>query len=159
MSRTSLRITIRPAVKSDLIPAEMLERASFTHYALSARQLRYHQQKDNSIFLVAEHRNQLVGDGIALIRRHKTGLTGRIYSLVVSEELRGQGIGGRLFAALIAALQSRGVNRIYLEVEKSNQGAIQLYEKAGFRWAGVLHDYYSRGKHAVKMVYSRARGK
>src|SRR6185312_9726303 len=133
-------VVIRAASKSDLPAAAEMEKSSFTAYAMNRRQLNYHQQKESSIFLVAEQGNRIVGDGIALVRAHKTGVSGRIYSLVVRDDCRGQKIGGRLLNALLAELESRGVGRVYLEVQESNAAAICLYARCGFRRIGVLPD-------------------
>jgi ribosomal-protein-alanine acetyltransferase len=152
------KIVIRVAQKRDLPDAMELERANFSRYALSARQLRYHLWNERAVFLVAEREGVVVGDAIGLIRKHNGGLTGRVYSLVVDEKCRGEGIGRRLFEAVVQALEKRGAGRIYLEVAQTNRGAIGLYERVGFREIGVLRDYYARGEHAIHMKYERGVG-
>lgn len=144
---------IRPARKDDLAAAHAMEQSSFTTFGLSKRQLQYHQQRDSSIFLVAEQAEQVVGDGVALIRQHKNGFSGRIYSLVVRDDCRGQRIGGKILSALLAELASRGVTRVYLEVEETNAAARRLYERAGFRIIGTLPDYYGKDLHCIHMMY------
>jgi len=143
---------IRKARKEDVPVALDLEQTNFTAFAISKRQLHYHRQRESSIFLVAEQAERVVGDGIALIRNHKTGLTGRIYSLVVRSDCRGQRIGGKLLSALLCELQSRRVQRVYLEVEETNLSALKLYEQFGFRRIGVLPDYYGKDRHGVHMA-------
>jgi ribosomal-protein-alanine N-acetyltransferase len=145
--------TIRKARKEDLAAASEMEEASFTAFRLNKRRLQYLQQRDSSIFLVAEQAEQVVGDGIALIRTHKSGISGRIYSLVVRGDCRGQKIGSRLLGALLAELTSRGVRRVYLEVEQSNAAALRLYDCFGFRRIGLLPDYYGKNQHAVHMMH------
>ena len=143
---------IRQARKEDLAAAHAMEQSSFTAFGLSKRQLQYHQQRDSSVFLVAEQAGQVIGDGVALIRQHKSGLSGRIYSLVVRDDCRGQRIGAKLLAALLAELSGRGVNRVYLEVEEPNAAARRLYERAGFRTIGTLPDYYGKDLHGIHMM-------
>ncbi len=147
------RTTIRAALKADLDAAVELEKTHFHAHSLSRRQLQYLQRRETAIFLVGEQNGQIVGDGIALIRQHRKTRSGRIYSLVVRAELRGQKIGQKLLAAMIEALASRGVNRVYLEVEQSNSGAIRLYEQNGFYSIAELPDYYGKGKPGVHMMY------
>jgi ribosomal protein S18 acetylase RimI-like enzyme len=147
------RTTIRAARKGDLDAAVALERANFHSESLTRRQLQYLQCRETSIFLVGEQRGRIVGDGIALIRQHRNGLSGRIYSLVVRAQSRGQKIGQKLLKAMIDALIARGVKRIYLEVEQANAGAIRLYEQSGFRAIGVLPDYYDKGKPGLHMMH------
>ncbi|HEY2585506.1 MAG TPA: GNAT family N-acetyltransferase, partial [Tepidisphaeraceae bacterium] len=144
---------IRHARKADVAAAMALEASNFTAFALNKRQLHYHQQRGSSIFLVAEQAEQVVGDGIALVRQHKTGVSGRIYSLVVRDDCRGQRIGSKLLIALLAELAARGVRRVYLEVEASNEPAIRLYDHHGFRRIGDLPDYYGAGKPALHMMH------
>jgi ribosomal protein S18 acetylase RimI-like enzyme len=105
---------------------------------------------------VAEQGEQLVGEGVALVRQHRSGSSGRIYSLAVSPDRRGQGIGRRLLDRMVGELVARGVRRIYLEVEAGNGSAESLYERVGFRRKATLCDYYGPGKNGVHMVYEPA---
>jgi [ribosomal protein S18]-alanine N-acetyltransferase len=143
---------VRPAGRDDLAAAVELEKACFSAYPLNKRQLQYLQQRSSAIFLVAEHDNALVGEGICLIRQHKRALSGRIYSLAVHPEKRGRKIGTHLLEAMIAELALRGVRRIYLEVEQHNDAAIRLYDKSGFRHIGLLPDYFGPEKSARHMM-------
>jgi ribosomal-protein-alanine N-acetyltransferase len=148
-------VAIRAAHKGDLSRALEIERATFTHYPLGRRQFRYHQQNPSAIFMVAQIGGEVVGDAIGLIRKHKSGVTGRVYSLVVDSRFRGMGIGAKLFAAIVRKLESRGAARIYLEVAHDNRTAIAIYERFGFRRVGLLRDYYARRQHAIHMLYAR----
>jgi ribosomal-protein-alanine N-acetyltransferase len=151
------RLVIRPAIRADLPALIALERAAFSTYAISPRQMRYLQQNPNAIFLVARRGGELAGDAIGLVRRNPSGRSsGRIYSLVVDPAHRGQKIGQKLMAATMKALAQRRVFRVYLEVEKSNGGAIRLYEQLGFRTVKPLHHYYGRGNHGVQMRHENA---
>ena len=144
--------TIRFARKDDLAAAVYLEQTCFNTYSLSKRQLQYLQNRPSNIFLVAEQDGHVVGEAIALIRHHKRGTSGRIYSLAVSSACRGQKIGRSLMKQLIAELASRGVHRAYLEVEQANTTAVNLYETLGFRSLGPLPDYYGEGRNGLHMV-------
>ncbi|HWE96978.1 MAG TPA: GNAT family N-acetyltransferase [Tepidisphaeraceae bacterium] len=146
-------VHIRPARKADLPAALELELATFSAHAISKRQMHYLQQRDSAVFLVAEAGGRVVGDGIALLRNQKGRVSGRIYSLVVSDAHRGQKIGEKLLCAMLEELTRRGASRVYLEVEETNAGAIRLYERNGFRRIGSLPHYYDEGQHAVHMMY------
>jgi ribosomal protein S18 acetylase RimI-like enzyme len=145
-------ITVRPASMEDLIPAMMLEARCFDAYCLSKRQLRYLQRSPNAVFQVAEEAGTIVGEGIALVRHHKRSLSGRLYSLAVHPDHRGQGIGHRLLKTTLAELVARGTKRVFLEVEQNNAAALKLYERHGFRSIGILPDYYGPGRAGVHMV-------
>jgi [ribosomal protein S18]-alanine N-acetyltransferase len=62
-----------------------------------------------------------------------------INTIAVSEPLRGRGIGSRLMADVLART---GVHRATLEVRRSNEAALRLYEKFGFKVTAVRHKYY-----------------
>jgi ribosomal-protein-alanine acetyltransferase len=144
---------VRPARKQDLAAAVELEQTCFSVDCLTKRQLNYLQQRPSTVFLVAEDGGKIVGDCISLVRKHKRGQSGRIYSLAVKDGYRGRKIGQRLLSNTIADLCSRGVRRVYLEVDDSNSAALQLYEKSGFKRLKRLPDYYGEGKHAIQMMY------
>ena len=153
-----LNVVIRPASKADLPAIIALEQATFTSHAISRRQMRFLQQSANAIFLVAKSGEAVAGDAVALIRHHAGGrISGRIYSLVVDANFRGQKIGQKLMSALMKALEHRRVARVYLEVEDSNEGAIRLYQQLGFEIIKPLHHYYGRGKHGVHMRYENSK--
>ena len=145
---------VRTAKKDDLPAAVALERTCFGDggFSLTKRQLQYLYRRPTAVFLVAEQGGDVVGEGVALVRQHKRGLSGRIYSLAVCPENRGQGIGDALVRALVDELTSRGVRRIYLEVETTNAGAMGLYDRLGFERIGNLSDYYGPGRPATHMV-------
>jgi len=149
----SSQVTIRTAVKDDLAAAVELEKTCFSRYSLNKRQLQYLRQRKSAVFLVAEQGGEVVGEGIALVRQHKRGLSGRIYSLAVRPERRGQRIGQRLLRAMLEGLSARGARRIYLEVEQHNAVAISLYERTGFRHIGLLPHYYGPEMPARHMMY------
>lgn len=147
---------VRPAAKEDLAAAVALEQSCFSAHCLSKRQLQYLQGRQSAVFLVAEHAGRVVGEGIALVRHHRKALSGRIYSLAVAGECRGQKIGQKLMRRMVEELVQRGVKRIYLEVEKGNGPAIRLYESLGFRHIGKLPDYYGPGHDGIHMMHEVA---
>ncbi len=57
-------------------------------------------------------------------------------SIGVHEEARGQGIGKALLDALLALAREQGAPALSLSVDRQNP-ALRLYERAGFRDAGV----------------------
>jgi ribosomal protein S18 acetylase RimI-like enzyme len=145
-------VQVRAARKADLPAMLELEQSCFDTYSLGKRQLQYLHRSPSAVARVAERDGRVVGQSIALVRHHRNGATGRLYSLAVRGDCRGQGIGRDLLADAIAALVARGVKRIYLEVERSNAGAIALYERVGFRPIGTLADYYGPGRDGVHMM-------
>lgn len=143
---------VRAARRDDLEAALVLEQRCFSAHCLTKRQLGYLQRRPSAVFMVAEEAGKLIGQGISLVRTHRKGQTGRIYSLSVSEEARGKKIGLRLLRSMMSKLADRGVKRVYLEVEETNGRAIRLYERNGFTRVGRLDDYYGDGKHGLHMM-------
>lgn len=70
---------------------------------------------------------------------------GWINTLGVLPVYRRQGVASNLLAACEAQID---VGRIRLYVRRSNQDALKLYEKSGYRRAGIKLKYYARGEDA-----------
>ncbi|MFB2894464.1 ribosomal protein S18-alanine N-acetyltransferase [Aerosakkonemataceae cyanobacterium BLCC-F50] len=62
--------------------------------------------------------------------------------VAVSPEYQHQGLGQAMLLALLSRARQRGLERATLEVKASNQPAISLYEKFGFKLAGRRRGYY-----------------
>ena len=67
---------------------------------------------------------------------------GELASIVVREELRGQGIGSALLVWMLGVAERAGVRNLYLEARESNQGALRLYRGCGFEEVGVRERHY-----------------
>lgn len=76
-----------------------------------------------------------VGLGLASAQRDELGV-GHIGAMWVDPVLRGQGIGARLFDAVVAYLQGIGCTRIELSVTETNAAAFALYRSRGFELTG-----------------------
>jgi len=66
-----------------------------------------------------------------------------INNLAVRPQCRRRGFGGALLQHVLAEAARAGARRATLEVRRSNENARRLYERFGFRIAGVRRDYYS----------------
>ncbi|MFC3096715.1 GNAT family N-acetyltransferase [Alteraurantiacibacter palmitatis] len=64
--------------------------------------------------------------------------------IAVMPAARGNGVGGALLARFIAAAQSRGANRLFLEMRDGNP-AQALYLRHGFVAVGRRPNYYRAG--------------
>jgi RimJ/RimL family protein N-acetyltransferase len=65
--------------------------------------------------------------------------------VAVVENARGAGVGWALVEAIAADAQDNGVELLSLEVRGNNHGAIALYERLGFRRAGLLPNAVALG--------------
>ena len=77
-----------------------------------------------------------------------------ILDLAVCEECRRQGEGRALLVELLRRFAESGVSRVFLEVRESNRGAIEFYERMGFRRSGRREGYYREPQEAA-LVYER----
>jgi ribosomal-protein-alanine N-acetyltransferase len=65
-----------------------------------------------------------------------------ILNLAVARSRRRRGIATRLLETMAACLRTIGTRRAYLEVRASNEAAIALYARHGFRACGRRARYY-----------------
>lgn len=148
---------IRPADPTDVQAAVAIEAACFSaDLSLKKRQLQYLQRRPSAVFLVAEAAGRVIGEGVALVRQHKGATSGRIYSLAVDRRHRGRQVGAKLLAGMIDALGTRGVKNVYLEVDRANAKAVDLYQRSGFATVGTLPDYYGSGRDGLHMIRTLA---
>lgn len=102
--------------------------------------------------LVLDCDGDTVGYGIMSVAAGEAHLL----NICVVEELRRQGIGGRLLEHMMQIARDARAERIFLEVRPSNKSAFNLYDSAGFKVLGVRENYYKarEGKEdAVILVH------
>lgn len=77
------------------------------------------------------------------------GRRGYIYHTAVNAEYRGRGIGSRLVASAMQALEECGINKAALVVFDRNEDGNQFWEKQGFT---VREDLVYRNKSINEMI-------
>ncbi|RKD32367.1 ribosomal protein S18-alanine N-acetyltransferase [Thermohalobacter berrensis] len=90
-------------------------------------------------YIVAQLEDKVVGYGGMWIILDE----GHITNIAVAPNYRGLGIGSAIVKELINICKKLEINRMTLEVRKSNIVAQNLYEKYGFKACGVRPKYYS----------------
>ena len=78
--------------------------------------------------------------GFAILQRNLD--EGELLQIAVGTEYRRSGIADELMTATLLWAKSSGIRMIFLEVRESNAPAIMLYEKHGFKKAGLRRGYY-----------------
>ena len=73
---------------------------------------------------------------------------GWVATIAVDPRFRLRGIGRTL---LHACEKELGVPRVRLTVRSSNQGAITMYEKEGYKTIDIWQAYYNDGESAIVM--------
>jgi ribosomal-protein-alanine N-acetyltransferase len=75
----------------------------------------------------------------------------RVLNVVVSQEARGLGYGKLLIRSAIREALRQGCTQAALEVRKSNEAAVQLYQSLGFTISRIQKSFYSNGEDAYLM--------
>jgi len=104
-----------------------------------------------SLGMVIETAGKVVG---FLIGR-QTIEEAEVLNLAVAPGSRRKGTGGALLQAAVAEFQTRGVNRVHLEVRESNQAGIAFYERHGFLKAGSREGYYRDPIETALIMHKR----
>ncbi len=77
---------------------------------------------------------------------------GELANIAVRPQDRGLGLGARLLEEVLSVSRARGVASLYLEVRASNQAAIALYERFGFRDVGLRRAYYQNPTEDARVM-------
>ena|SRR5512147_152437 len=93
---------------------------------------RYDEQRDG--FWTASMGGRIEGS-IAIDGSHSAAEGAHLRWFVMSDALRGRGVGNQLIGNAIAFCRSRGYTRVYLWTFEGLNAARHLYEKNGFRLA------------------------
>jgi ribosomal-protein-alanine N-acetyltransferase len=138
-------VEIRRLIYADLPQVVAIERRAFTTpWSLAMFVLEL--SKPSGICLAAEVESELVG--YIICSRYDT--VWHVMNVAVDTDRRRRGIATALIGALLERVGDDA--QVTLEVRKSNTGALALYERFGFRSAGVRSRYYAdNGEDAVIM--------
>ena len=138
-------VEIRRLIYADLPQVVSIERRAFTTpWSLAMFVLEL--SKPSGICLAAEVENELVG--YLICSRYDT--VWHVMNIAVDPDRRRRGIATALIGALLERIGDDA--QVTLEVRRSNTGALALYERFGFRSAGVRPRYYAdNGEDAVIM--------
>lgn len=139
-------LRVRSLVYPDLPQVMAIERRAFpTPWSLAMFVLEL--SKASGICLAAVVGKRLVG--YLICSRYET--VWHVMNIAVDVDLQGRGIASAMLSELYGRVEDDGA-RFTLEVRRSNEGAIHLYEREGFRAAGIRRRYYQdNGEDALIM--------
>ncbi|WP_219703948.1 GNAT family N-acetyltransferase/peptidase C39 family protein [Marinomonas lutimaris] len=147
---SSPNIDIRLASIDDLKALLVLEGKAFTGDRLSRRSFRHAITSSGSaLFVAMKEDGELLG--YALLHLRQGTHLARLYSLAVSPEARGLGIGKLLIQACEKKALKKGKMLLRLEVSDVNHNAIALYQKMGYKEFGHYDAYYEDQTDAIRM--------
>jgi [ribosomal protein S18]-alanine N-acetyltransferase len=138
-------VEIRRLTYADLPQVVAIERRAFTTpWSLAMFVLEL--SKSSGICLGADVEGELAG--YIVCSRYDT--VWHVMNVAVDPDRRRRGIAGALIGALLDRVGPDA--QLTLEVRRTNLGALALYERFGFRSAGVRRRYYAdNGEDAVVM--------
>jgi ribosomal-protein-alanine N-acetyltransferase len=138
-------VEIRRLTYADLPQVVAIERRAFTTpWSLAMFVLEL--SKPSGVCLAAVVETELAG--YLVCSRYDT--VWHVMNVAVDPDRRRRGIATALIAALLERIGDDA--QVTLEVRRSNRGAIALYERFGFRSAGLRPRYYAdNGEDAVIM--------
>lgn len=102
--------------------------------------------------VVLERDREVIGYGIMSVAAGEAHLL----NICIKKNQRRHGIGKSLLQYLLDRANRFAAERVFLEVRPSNEPALNLYEKMGFRILGVREGYYKArqgNEDAVVLVY------
>jgi len=131
-------IELKSANEDDIERILEIERDSisppWTHGALLGEIYR-----DDAFFAVAAEG----GDIIGFIILRGIADEGELFQIAVDKDARRRGAADMLMDAALDWARKNALRTIYLEVRKSNEAAIALYTKHGFKQTGRRKDYFT----------------
>lgn len=74
----------------------------------------------------------------------------RLFSVAVSPQMQGRGLGRALVAKAEMEARSRGYKELRLELRPDNEKAVALYERCGFQRVESLEGFYEDGTPALR---------
>ena len=110
------------------------------------------EENERAFYVVAEHSGKVVGyAGLWWILDE-----GHITNVAVRPGYRNRKIAEGIITVLLEHTESQGVLHHTLEVRRSNQPAINLYEKFGFEVCGVRKGYYQFDREDALIMWRHA---
>ena len=110
--------------------------------------LKQELENENTTYIIAKEKEEVVGfAGISVCIDEAT-----LNNIVVKKTCRGRGIGGELLESLIDICSDLNLKTFTLEVNTTNEPAIRLYKKFGFKNLGTRKKYYNNTQDAYIMT-------
>ncbi|WP_033170390.1 ribosomal protein S18-alanine N-acetyltransferase [Selenomonas sp. ND2010] len=140
-------LSFREMAPEDADAVEIVEKACFA-IPWSRESFWKEAANENTVYLLALDGERVIGYVGCWISFEECQIT----NVAILPEYRGQGIGTKLFGAIIDAVKAKGVTAMTLEVRPSNAPARALYARYGFKDAGRRPHYYQDdGEDAIIM--------
>lgn len=127
-------------ISEEYIAAARLLEAANLDTAWSEAQIREVLDREDSLYLIAVEGGALCAVASCVF----SAFEAMVENLAVAPEYRRRGAASTLLFMMEEEARKRRLERISLEVASRNRSAVLLYEKAGFKSAGVRKGFYRR---------------
>jgi len=145
------RVFIRLMKAEDIDMAAALEKENLGTEAWTLDQLLTASTRDDTIYLVAEKKDRIIGlCGVQNIQGD-----GEITNVSVSKDMRGEGVGYKMMRQLLERGRGIGIDNYTMEVRSQNTAARKLYEKLGFKSDGTRPGFYDNPKDDAEIYWLR----
>lgn len=133
-------MNIRLMVEEDVDSVEQIEQQLFSKPWTKQDFINSLSDMHNIYVVVENEQQEIIGySGIWGVLDE-----GQITNVAVRTENQGTGIGQEMLAELIEIGRNEGLQQFTLEVRKSNEKAIRLYERLGFVEEGIRKNFYDK---------------
>lgn len=128
---------VRPMTEADLSEIVQIEQETYSD-PWSRRMFADHLSSPSSLNLVLG-KEKIIGFACTtFIQQYLMAID----NLTIRKEDRGKGIGKGFLSQILRQGKQMGIKTFTLEVRESNQAAIRLYSKFGFKTCGWCKRYY-----------------
>lgn len=151
----SLQQSIRPGTEDDLDQLAQIEQEVHPHpWSREAFEKELEKSYSTTLLSTDDETDEII---YGYIVYWVMGDESEILNLVVDPRFRGLGLAKKLIQEVVNDSVRRGLKKITLNVRKSNDPAIQLYQKQKFDILAVRKSFYSDGEAAYQMELSLRR--
>jgi len=139
---------IRKATINDVIAIERLEKQTFGSSLGFNFLINEIEANDIAHYFVYEINNEIIGYiGVRIYDNNA-----EIFNFLIKDSHRSQGYGLELFNYFINYLNEYNIEKITLEVRKSNKQAMRFYLKQGFIHSHTRKNYYENNEDAYLLI-------
>lgn len=136
--------------KEDLEQVSTMEAACFS-MPWSKKSFEENLNRSDAVYVVARDGDKVLGYCGAYVILNEADIN----QVAVEPLHRKKGIGGKMLAALLDKLGKAGADAVTLEVRKSNEAAIALYESMGFVTEGIRKNFYEKPVEDALIMWKR----
>ncbi|EKF9373228.1 N-acetyltransferase [Vibrio cholerae] len=74
-------------------------------------------------------------------------------SVYLAQEVKGKGLGSKLYTQLFSSIRAYGVHRILSGVALPNDASVALHKRFGFREVGIFNEYAKKHGQYISSVW------